>query len=99
MEIFIRKEPMAKKYFKEWYGSREFINRFPRYCLWLGECSPSKLRKRPECMKRVEAVRNYRMESPNLGTVKLLEELNAAKKEVEKVVGEKPISQKMFKAI
>lgn len=28
-----------------------------------------------------------------------LEELEAAKKEVEKVIGEKPISQKMFKAI
>ena len=28
-----------------------------------------------------------------------LEELNAAKKEVEKVTGEKPVSQKMFKAI
>ena len=28
-----------------------------------------------------------------------LEELEAAKKEVEKVTGEKPISQKMFKAI
>lgn len=28
-----------------------------------------------------------------------LEELNVAKKEVEKVVGEKPISQQMFKAI
>ena len=28
-----------------------------------------------------------------------LEELNTAKKEVEKVVGERPISQKMFKAI
>ena len=28
-----------------------------------------------------------------------LEELEAAKKEVEKVTGEKPLSQKMFKAI
>ncbi len=28
-----------------------------------------------------------------------LEELEAAKKEVEKVTGEKPITQKMFKAI
>ena len=71
MEIFIHKEPMAKKYIKEWYGSSEFINRSPRYCLWLGECSPSELRKMPECMKRVEAVRNYRMESPSPGTVKL----------------------------
>lgn len=28
-----------------------------------------------------------------------LEELEVAKKEVEKIIGEKPISQKMFKAI
>ena len=28
-----------------------------------------------------------------------LEELNAVKKEVEKVAGEKPVSQKMFKVI
>ena len=35
-----------------WYGSQEFINRCPRYCLWLGDCPPNELRKMPECMKR-----------------------------------------------
>ena len=71
MEEFIRKEPQSKSYFREWYGSREFINRSPRYCLWLGNCSPAELRQMPECMKRIEAVRNYRLASPSAGTIKL----------------------------
>ncbi len=71
MEDFIRKEPAAAPYFHPWYGSREFINRCPRYCLWLGGLSPAELRKMPECMKRVQAVRDYRLASPSAGTVKL----------------------------
>ena len=68
---FIKKEPASEKYFKPWYGSQEFINRSPRYCLWLGECPPNELRKMPECMKRVEAVRKFRLASKSAGTVKL----------------------------
>lgn len=68
---FIKSEPASEKYFKPWYGSQEFINRKPRYCLWLGDCSPAELRKMPECLKRVEAVRNYRLQSPSPGTIKL----------------------------
>ncbi len=71
MDDFIKKEPSAEKYFRPWYGSYEFINRAPRYCLWLGDCSPNELLKMPECMKRVEAVREYRLASPSAGTVKL----------------------------
>ena len=70
---FIKNEPASKKYFKPWYGSYEFINRSPRYCLWLGECPPNELRKMPECLKRVEAVRNFRLASKSAGTVKLAE--------------------------
>ena len=73
MEEFIRQEPEAQKYFHQWYGSREFINRSPRYCLWLGECSPTELRKLPLCMERIKAVREYRLSSPSKGTVKLAE--------------------------
>lgn len=71
MEQFIKKEPQSQQYFKPWYGSQEFINRCPRYCLWLGDCSPSELRKMPECMKRVEAVREMRLSSKSAGTIKL----------------------------
>ena len=71
MEEFIKKEPSSKKYFRPWYGSREFINQKPRYCLWLGESTPAELKAMPHCMERVKAVREYRLASPSAGTVKL----------------------------
>ncbi|MGN0653095.1 MAG: DNA methyltransferase, partial [Gemmiger sp.] len=71
MEEFLKKEPAAAPYFHPWYGSYEFINRKPRYCLWLGDCSPVELRRMPECMKRVQAVREFRLASKSAGTVKL----------------------------
>ena len=71
MQEFITKEPMAQKYFRPWLGADEFINRYFRYCLWLGECPPNELRKMPECMKRVQAVREFRLSSSSAGTIKL----------------------------
>lgn len=71
MQEFIAKEPASREWFKPWYGSQEFINRKPRYCLWLGKCPPNILRKMPECLKRVEAVRDFRLSSSSAGTVKL----------------------------
>ena len=68
---FVKKEPLSEKWFRPWIGSDEFINRYYRYCLWLGDCPPNELRKMPECMKRVQAVREYRLSSPSAGTVKL----------------------------
>jgi hypothetical protein len=73
MEKFIEEEPHSAKFFKPWYGSREFINRKPRYCLWLGECHPSELRKMPKCMERVRAVKEFRLKSKSPGTRKLAE--------------------------
>lgn len=73
MEEFIKKEPASKQYFRQWYGAREYINRIPRYCLWLGDCPISELRKMPECRKRVEAVKEFRLNSKSAGTQKLAE--------------------------
>lgn len=71
MDEFLQKEPAAKAYFKPWYGSQEFINRCPRFCLWLGDCPPNELQKMPECKKRVEAVRQFRLASKSAGTRKI----------------------------
>ncbi len=68
---FIRAEPESAAYFRPWYGSEEFISRKPRFCLWLGDCSPEILIHLPECMKRVDAVREFRLKSKSEGTVKL----------------------------
>ena len=71
MEEFVASEPESKKWFKPWYGASEFINRKPRYCLWLGDCTPAELRRLPACMKRVEAVKKFRLSSSSAGTRKL----------------------------
>ena len=71
MEAFVKKEPKSKVYFKPWYGSKEFIHRKPRYCLWLGDCPPNIIVKMPHCFERVKSVREYRLQSPSAGTRKL----------------------------
>ncbi len=73
MEEFIKIEPLSKQYFRQWYGAREYINQIPRYCLWLGDCPIRELRKMPECRKRVEAVKKFRLNSRSAGTQKLAE--------------------------
>ena len=70
-EEFLAKEPKAAPYFKAWYGAQEFIYNKPRYCLWLGDCSPHDLRKMPLCRARVEAVREFRLKSRRTATRKL----------------------------
>ena len=70
-EEFIAKEPKSASYFRRWYGAEEFINNKERYCLWLGDCSPAELRAMPHCYERVMNVREYRLQSPSEGTIKL----------------------------
>lgn len=71
MEEFIKLEPKSEQYFRPWYGAVEFIQQKPRYCLWLGECSPSELRSMPHCMERVKNVREFRLASKSEGTRKI----------------------------
>ena len=71
MEDFLVKEPQAKKYFKLWLDARGFINDTPRYCLWLGECTPAELQKMPECKKRIKAVKEFRLSSKRKATLSI----------------------------
>ncbi len=68
---FIKLEPRAEKWMRRWIGAEEFINGLERWCLWLGDCPPDELRKMPEAMKRVEAVRATRLASKSPPTQKL----------------------------
>ncbi|MFN8343443.1 MAG: DNA methyltransferase [Spirosomataceae bacterium] len=70
-EEFLIKEPKAAKWFRRWLGSDEFINGYERWCLWLGDCPPAELRQMPEALKRVEAVKQYRLNSISAPTRKL----------------------------
>ena len=68
---FLKKEPQAAQYFHPWYGAEEFINGKERFCLWLGDCTPAELLKLPECLKRIQEVRDYRLASKSAGTRKI----------------------------
>jgi hypothetical protein len=70
---FLAKEPQAEPWFRRWLGADEFLNGYERWCLWLGPCPPEQLRKMPEALKRVEAVRQVRLASPSAPTRKLAE--------------------------
>jgi len=73
MDEFIKIEPNSAQYFRPWFGSDEFINRRPRYCLFLKHALPSELKKMPNVMKRIENVKQFRQKSVSPGTVKLAE--------------------------
>ena len=68
---FLKREPAAAPYFRRWLGADEFLNGYHRWFLWLGDCPPEALKRMPEAMKRVEAVRKYRLDSKSAPTRKI----------------------------
>ena len=68
---FVAAEPKAIPYIKRLAGSRELINRIPRYCLWLKDISPVVLREMPIVMERVERCRAARLASKDPAARKL----------------------------
>lgn len=71
LDEFLEKEPNAKKYIKQFMGSKEYINQQKRWCLWLVNCPPNELRKMPLVMERVAAVKKMRENSKDAGTRRL----------------------------
>lgn len=68
---FIACEPGAERWFRRWLGGDEFLNGIERWYLWLGDCPPNELRQMPNVMKRIEAVRQFRLNSISAPTQKL----------------------------
>jgi hypothetical protein len=70
-DTFVGLEPGSKKWFRRWLGADEFLNGYERWCLWLGDCPPADLRAMPHAMKRVQAVKAFRLASKSAPTQKL----------------------------
>lgn len=66
--VFLAKEPQAEKFIRPFMMGKDFIDRKPRYCLWLVNALPQDIRKCPEVMKRVTAVREFRLNSKKPAT-------------------------------
>lgn len=52
---------------------KDFINRRPRYCIWLVNANPALLKKCPMILERVKKVRDFRLTSNRLNTLKAAE--------------------------
>ena len=65
---FLLLEPKASALFRPFIGAEELINGNPRWCLWLRDKEPSSLRQLPHVMRRIDAVRDFRLASNKLPT-------------------------------
>lgn len=65
---FIKKYPETKNLFRPFMMGKDFIDRKPRYCLWLVNVSPSEIRRNPKVMERIENVKKFRLASKKKAT-------------------------------
>ncbi len=59
----IHKEPLSEKYLLPLISAYEFLNGKTRWCLWLVDAQPQDLKKMPEVLKRIDAVKEFRLSS------------------------------------
>ncbi len=69
----LRKEPQAEKFIRPFMMGKDFINRKPRYCIWLVGANPAELKKCPQIMERVQKVKEFRLASKKAATQKKAE--------------------------
>ena len=72
-EDFIKKEPQAEQFLRPFMMGKDFIDRKPRFCLWLQDASPALLRQCPTILERVKNVREFRLKSNRGSTLKAAE--------------------------
>ncbi len=64
----LRHEPQAAQFIRPFMMGKDFIQRQPRYCLWLQGANPTELRRCPRVIERVERVREFRLKSSKSAT-------------------------------
>lgn len=64
----LKRETQAAPLVRPFMMGADFINRRPRYCLWLTKASPALIRSCPEVMRRIQAVRDFRLASKKEAT-------------------------------
>lgn len=67
-EDLLTVEPQAEVFIRPYMMGKDFINRKPRFCLWMVGANPAVLKKCPHVLKRIEEVRQYRLASPKEAT-------------------------------
>ena len=69
----IKRQPQIAPYIRPYMMAKEFLERKPRYCIWLNNAEPSLIKKCPEIMERVERIKEFRSKSSRHKTLKAAE--------------------------
>ena len=69
----IQANPLSEQLIRPYMMGNDFIQRKPRYCLWLVNAAPNIIRQCPKVMERIEKVRTFRLKSPKATTRKKAE--------------------------
>jgi len=64
----LEEAPQAREFIRPFLGSEEFINGLERWCIWLHETPPDKYRHLKPIMRRIEQVRDFRLQSKKART-------------------------------
>ena len=70
---FASKYPTCSRYLRKMYGSEEFINCKPRYCLWIDDEEAADAQTNDEIRLRVERTKAVRLDSTDASCLKLAE--------------------------
>ena len=68
MHELLRGNPEAEKFIRPFMMGDDFIQRTPRYCLWLLGANPDDIKKCPKVKERVERVKAFRLASTKAAT-------------------------------
>ena len=72
-DILLKEEPQAREFVRPYMMGKDFIERKPRFCIWLVNANPSVLKKCPQILERVKKVRDFRLSSSRGNTLKAAE--------------------------
>jgi len=66
----LQNNPEAEKFVRPLISAREFLNNGKRWCLWLVDAAPEKIKAIPEIMEKIEKVKQFRLASKRPSTIK-----------------------------
>lgn len=69
-QIYLKEEPQGAVFIKPFISAKEFLHNSLRWCFWLVSANPSVLKTCPVLMKRISAVRDFRLRSTKAATRK-----------------------------
>ena len=64
----LAKEPQATQFIRPFMMGKDFIQRKPRYCIWLDNANPSLVKKCPLILERVARIKEFRLKSSKAAT-------------------------------